>query len=277
MAKSTKSEAKKKTANNNKSAAKNNTEKKGSKKHLTILLVVAVILGFVGVAVNFGDLAKSAVEKVASKSMGVPVRLESLEISLKDKSIEVTGLTVGNPRGYEGPYALSVQTINIAAKDISKELLVFSDIKVTGTTVNLELNEKGNNLSDLRKSAKAAKTDKPKSAAEKTKVIINRLDIENAMLNSKTTLVESDLQSIKMPPIRITGIGEKSNGVLVSEAIVQVLNYVTQVATKRALQSGFMQGMNSEMLKELGNEYGFTIQSGQQGGIVDKVKGLFGN
>ncbi len=267
-----------KTTKTKTATKKKETQIKSNKKKITTVVVFAVIVGFVILVMNVSNLAKAGVEKIASNTLGVKVSIAKLDISLQDKKIEVSGLHIGNPDGYKRPHALTVDTIRIVVEGITPTLLTFNEIAVVGTTINMEVAKNGTNMTDIRKNMdRKASTKKPSSEGP-IKLIIKRLNIESATLNPTVVLAGGELPPVTMPNIRLTGIGQKSNGVLVSEAIGQILDRVTSVATQSAAESGFMRGMNADSLKNIQQSLG--LPSGvmdQVKGFGGKIKGIFGN
>ncbi len=237
---------------------------------------------------NFGQLAKNITEKVASEALGVKVTIASLDVSLPQQKIEVRGLRVANPEGYSDPHALSVQSAAIKIGSMSKELIVFDDISVIGAHINLEVNQNGTNLNDIKKNVAAGKKPKAKSEAPAkdvsqstpVKVVIKNMLVGDTKLTPRVLLIDGEGSAVIVPDIRLTGIGQKQNGILVRDAIGQVWDGVTKAATKSASGAGFLEGVSSDALKDMG--------AGKLQGLKDTlsndidelgsgIKGLFGN
>lgn len=257
--------AAKKTAKK-KTAAKAEETKK-NKTMIAGIVSVVVIIGVVLLVMNAGGMAKRAIEKVASHTLGVPVHIASLDISLQEKQVVVGGLKISNPEGYKNAHALTIETIDIAASDITKELLSFNNIIVSGTDLYLEVTENGTNFTDLRKKVDTKASAEEKAAGDPAKVIIDLLRIENARVHPSVTLAGGDMQTMTLRDIELRNIGRKSNGVLASEAIGEVLDEVVQVATEASMEQGFLKGLSSESMEDLG----------LSSGLFDKVRGIFGN
>lgn len=266
----TKKTAKKKTAGKK-------AESKNPKLAVALVLVVAAIIGAVALVMNVGSLAKMTAEKVVSATLGAPVTIASLDISLQDKQIRAGGVKIGNPAGYSQSYAATADEIIIAAERISQELLVFTDIKVTGTTLNMEVSEQGSNFTALREHARQYAAAQEQAGQQGgALVIIRSLTVEKATLNPGVILTGTAPQPVTLPDIRIRGIGEQSNGVPPGTAIAEIANYVVRVAVITALEQGFLRGMPPETLRsiqqQLGIPPGFMDQVRDLG---DKVKEMF--
>lgn len=240
-----------------------------------VLVLLLIIGGGAFLYMNLGNVAKSLAEKIGSETLGVPVRIANMEIVPHEKRIEVTGLTIGNPSGYKDSESLRVGTIRIVADSLSKELLVFNEIAVEDTNINLEVNQKGTNLSDLQKNIKPkASADQKTESGEPIKVIVKKLTLNGATLNPRVVLLSDTVKPVMMPDIQLTGIGQKTNGVLVSEAAAQVFDHITKVATKTASQQGLLQGMDQEAMKDMAGQMGVQLKDGLKGDIENKAKGL---
>src|SRR5262245_48729072 len=122
-----------------------------SKSAMTITSLAAAMLfgGGVYIMMNMNILAKNYLEREASRTLGVTVTIGSLDITLQERSAVVKNLTIGNPEGFEKPYAAKVETINIALGNMAQQLIEFRDIDVGKAEVNLEVRENVTNLAAI--------------------------------------------------------------------------------------------------------------------------------
>jgi hypothetical protein len=253
-------------------------KKKTSKKNLfpfkTILFLSILIAGGVFVYLNFGNWAKNLTEKIASDALGVRVQISSLHISLKDKEVRVNNLRIHNPRGYKTPHAMTTKQIKIGLNTASKELIDFKNIQVNGTTIYLEVTEKGNNLSDMKKLA-AAKPQKKSIGSEQVRVIIKKMTIGASTLKPSITLLGGSLGSIDIPAISFSNIGKKDKGVLAKEAITQILTKYMSVAEKNAGTAGFLKGIGGNVEKTIKGTENQIKNIGKD--FEKNIGGIFGN
>lgn len=225
-----------------------------SKSILTISSVVLILLfaGGVYLFLNFGSVAKTVSERVASQALGVPVSIGSVEVSFQDKAVTVSRVAVSNPPGYQGKHAATIETIFLKAHTLSQALLNFQDITVRGADVYLEVKPDATNLSDIKKNVntKAAAGDK---AAEQIKVIIEQMRIESLHVNPRVLLVGApDIKPVTVPDIVLRNIGKRENGVLAREAIAQIWGRISQDVSRAANQAGFYEGISPDALEDLG-------------------------
>lgn len=251
-------------------------------------LVITMIGAFVLVAaavvlMNVGSLVKVTVEKIASDTLGVPVTLATLEMNPAEKTVIVTGLNVGNPPGFTKPVSFTIGKIGITAESFSPALLVFEKIDVESTDINLEIVENATNLSMLSSSANKQAAAPDTAAAQQVqppKVIIRQLVFNGMTLNS-SAVTGGDLPAISVSGLHMTGIGEKENGVLASEAITQVLETVTRTAMQGSLQAGYLQSMSPAALDGIRNQFGLAEtfkEQAKQGfeNLKSGIRNLFG-
>lgn len=225
-----------------------------SKVILTVssVAVAAAFGGGVYLMMNFGSIAKNMTERVASETLGVKVSVGRIDVSFQDKAVTVSGVKVGNPAGYEGAHAATIEQIYLKADTLSDVLLRFNDVAVKGSEVYLEVHQNATNLTDIKKTvnAKAAKGDR---AAEQIKVIIENMRIEKMRVNPKVLLIgAANIEPITVPDIVLTGIGVKENGVLASEALGQIWADIAQRVSREANKQGFYEGLSPEALEDVG-------------------------
>lgn len=236
--------------------------------------------------VNMDSLAKQLSEKIASDTLGVPVTIGNIKISLEDKKVTVNNIEIANPGGYKKPNAIEINSIIIAAQSLSKELLNFARVNVNGTHVNLEVSGKGTNLGDLKKNMVAQKAKKePKKNDKKIKIIVQKFSLTQAQLNPSVTLLKKDLAYINVPDIHLTGIGEKQGGIVAQEALQQIMDAVLKKFNASANSAGFLEGLSLDTLNKIGITTGEVFQKNLKKSFdkdvqqfkegVDGLKGLF--
>lgn len=208
-------------------------------KPVLSLLFVLLLAGGVFLYLNFGSLAKNTAEKIASNALGVAVTISSLDISLKDKRAVLTGLKIANPDGYRNPHAITAEKLVVGLNTASKELVDIDDVEVDDVTVYLELTERGANITDLKKLANQKKQ-KESFASEKIRVIVRKMVVGTSTVHTSIAVLNTNFSSIQVPPVRISGIGTKSNGVLAKEAVRQIfVQYIKAVESRALSQEEF--------------------------------------
>lgn len=227
---------------------------------IAVLLIVAGIFLYL----NFGDLAKNTAEKIASNALGVKVTLSSLSVSLKEKKATIRGIKIHNPPGFKNTHIITADDMAIGLNTASRQLIDFKDIQVNGTVVNLEVTERGTNLQALKKLA-AQKKQKESIGSEQIRVIVRNMVINESTINPSVTLLNRDIGSIKLPPVRVSGIGQNSNGALAQDAVSQVLVQYLKAAESQANREGLLKNADA-----LVNDIKDSVDD-----VTKSIKGIF--
>ena len=72
------------------------------------VLIVIVLIALWYVLGNLDRLVEAAIERVGPQVTGTSVLVSGVSISLKEGRGEISGLTIGNPDGFESPHALRI-------------------------------------------------------------------------------------------------------------------------------------------------------------------------
>lgn len=250
-----------------------------AKSALTVGSLATAMLfgGGIYLYMNFGSIAKNLAEKYATQSLGVKVSIAKVDVSLKERVIQVSNVRIANPKGYKNPHAASIENIRIQAGNLSTELLEFKDVSVQGTDVYLEVKPTSTNLTDIRKNLNTNAGSNESQGAKAIKVILDKM-VLNGTVHPSVTLFDGDIAPVKLPEIRLRGIGRNENGVLVGQALSQVWKEISKQTIMAANKNGYLQGLSGDALKEVGIGQ-VQIMKDKVNEEVDKLKdglkGLF--
>jgi hypothetical protein len=215
---------------------------------IILLIVLVAAVGTVAyVVVNAGSIVKQVVEQVGSDVLGVPVTVRSVDLSLDGGSIG--GFQIGNPKGFETPYALRVEkaAVKIDATASTTKLVVIDQILVDKAEVNAEFVGRNSNLQTLQKNIEASMgPSEPEGEASDVKVVIEKFDFTNA-----NTVVKSDLLGggkVSVPDLHLTDIGRKESGVTAAEAAKQLFGPVIGAIVKAAVAQ--QTGIDQDKIKD---------------------------
>ena len=236
------------------------------KKILLGVLSVLLLGGFLYLFLNFEAIVTRQAEKIASNAIGVNVDIDGMDISLKNRTVVISGITVANPKGYKKPYAVQTDTVTIALNTATRELIDFKDISVQGSVVTLEVNENGMNLVDLKNLANAKKKTETSEASEKVRVIIEKMVVESSVIEPHITFMDRDIASFSMPAVRFSNLGQ-GGGIHAGEAVTEILTKYLSAAERQARNSGALTGIKLPGMTEVEE----TINE-----AVEGIKGLFG-
>lgn len=254
-------------------------------KKLLLGLVVLLLLIAIGSGLlwsNLDRLIKSGIEKYGSAATQAAVEVDRVSLSLGTGEGALNDLTVGNPKGFDTPYALNLNSISVKIDTASLRgtgPIIIDDITVKNPKVYYEIiGRKQNNLDTLsdnaatytRNKESAARTANAgtESKGEGRKVVIKSLMIEGGEISVAHYLLKDQSLQTKLPKIHLTNLGQNNKGIAPAEVADQVMRAITNATSRAAAVT---------IAKELGGLKNLPagVLEGAEGGL-DAVKGLFG-
>ena len=260
---------------------------KSAKKILAYVIVsIAVILLvlIVGFHIFGAGMIKAVVEKTASSTLGVPVTVKSIDLSILRGQVEIKGLVVNNPPGYANETLLELGdgVVNLDIGSLMSDTIKIQLVKLDNTKLTIEQKGLTNNLNEiLDKLPKGEKEATPKTEKSGKNLTVNKLEIINTDVRVKLLPIpgKSDTVSLKLDPIVMENLGtdkKLSTAALVSK-VMGVL--ATSIAKQGAgvLPDEMVKGISSTLGKT--GEFGkgavkTTTEAGKN--AVEGIKGIFG-
>ena len=159
-------------------------------KFVVIPIVVLLLVLVVVFLVAGNTLIKKGIETAGSATLGVPVTVKSVNLSLLRGRVGIKGLVIKNPPGYANDTLLDLGegVVNLNIGSLMSNTIKIELIKLDGTKMTMEQKGLTNNLKEiLDKLPKSEEQPKPK-AEEKGKgknLNIARLEITNTNVKVK--------------------------------------------------------------------------------------------
>jgi hypothetical protein len=182
---------------------------------IVILIIAAVGGGVYYVLTNLDSLVKQAIEKYGSQATHTAVRVQGVNIKIKQASAAISGLTVANPAGFSAPNAFSLGKIavSINASALSQKKIVLDDVQINAPEVFYEVNaDKQGNLNILKDNlagkGKATATDKSAAKAEGPQPIITikKFEFAGAALTAKVVPLNNKEYKLSLPAFQLTNL-----------------------------------------------------------------------
>lgn len=271
--------------------------------------VVALII--VGVVVMYfiaGDVIKAAVEKYGSEVTQAKVTLDKVDLSLTSGKGSLSGLVVGNPKGFKTPSAMRLGQVSVTIDTgtITNDTVVIKEVLIMAPEVTYELGDGGSNIDALKRNADAyakargfsgstkkekPEAAKPEEAKEAKKLIIENLIVRSGKVSVSAPFLQGKALGTSLPSIHLKDIGKKKGGASPGEVAEKVLDEIAGAATKAVAnlnlgaikdQLGKGAGQVKDLLeKGVGGAAGGAGDAGSavQKGAEDAgkaIKGLFG-
>jgi Uncharacterized protein involved in outer membrane biogenesis len=211
-----------------------------------LLLIVAAVL-YIWLANPLNALVKTAIEKYGSEMTQAQVSVSGVDLSPTDGKGVLSGLALGNPKGFKSPHALKAGRIELALEpaSLTRDVVLIHRIHVDAPYISYEKNDKGvTNFDAIQRNVQryvgaGSKAPKEDKKAE-TKMVIESLLIRNAKVNY------NGLMDLKLPDIHLRNIGKKSGGATsaeVTRAIVGELNKQLAITLAKAAAVGAVGGV----------------------------------
>jgi len=248
---------------------------------IVIALVVLIILAVVAVGLFLDSGIKKGVETVGPMVAKVPVKLESVSVSLWSGSGKIKGLLVGNPEGYKTPSAIQVGTAELALQpgSLLSDKVVIRNINVQGPEITFETDLKGNNLSKIvanmeGSSGGGTEPTKPESQSKSSrKLQVDNFVVTGGKINVSVTALGGKSATVPLPEIRLTGLGQGPDGITAAELTKRVLQEIEKKAAQAA--SGAVADLSKqagELTKGLQKDAGGAINATKSIGDLFKKK-----
>jgi hypothetical protein len=259
------------------------------------LALAIVVLAIAGAAYyfasNLDSLVKAVIERYGSEATQTRVTLKSVELKPTSGSGSLSGLVVGNPKGFSGAEAISLGDIRVTLDigSLQSNPIIIKDVQIIQPSISYEYASGGGNLETIQKNvqAYAAKfgggQTEPKAGSASTggeaskqperKVIIENLVIRDGKIAASHAALQGRAISASLPTIQLKDIGKGSNGATPAEVAEKVLGTISAQASRVA--TGELQKQLGNLLKDPAGAIGGAT-GGAAGGAADKLKGLLG-
>jgi hypothetical protein len=215
------------------------------------LVVVAVVALVIFAFFGLGRAIKVAVESVGSSATGTQVTLKSADVSLTTGEGRLTGLVVGNPKGYGTPSALELGDIDVKidTSTVTSDTIVIEKVVIENPGVTYEVGPGGSNIGVIQANVDAFSKSlgaggssgggggesKPKSApAPKTddksggkKFVITDLIVRGGNVNVSASVLGGKKVTATMKEIHLQNLGKAEGGATTGEIAEKVLAAIT--------------------------------------------------
>jgi hypothetical protein len=208
------------------------------------VLVVLVVGGGASIAYLASTLdarVKNGIEASGSEALGLPVRVDAVELSLLSGRGVLRGLRVANPSGYSDADALRLGEVRLQI-DLSTllgDVLVVEELAIEQPRVNVEVDAAGlSNIEQIGKlagqrSARAASPDVaagPEAGAEldaqpARRLIVQKLSVGALQLSADLTPIGGSKWNSELPALEREGLGgaEGAPGGEIGTIVMRVL------------------------------------------------------
>jgi hypothetical protein len=251
-----------------------------------ILIGVAVLLVIVAggayfLLSNLDGLIKTALEDYGSQATQAPVKVNSVKLSLTSGEGGISGISIGNPKGYSASnaFALGLVSLKLDTGSVTKNPVVIKEIVIDKPQVTYEMGPGGSNLQTIQSNVNAfakkmggggsgtpAQQPATGSKEPERKLIIENLYVRNGQIAASHAALQGQQVNAGLPTIHLTNIGKSKGGATPAEVANEVIGAISQQAAKVAA---------ADLGKTLDSLKG-QLGGANAGGAVGDLRGVLG-
>jgi hypothetical protein len=206
----------------------------------TIVVILALIGLATAVALRYGagrldGAVAGAIERHGSALTGTSVDVDGVDLALSAGRVDLAGLTVGNPRGYDTDYAVRIGSaaVELDIGSLAGAVPVIEELVLDGALINAEQRGAASNLTDIEQHATAPSGRAP--AGDPGRIVVERFRVRSA----RVLLTSEHLGTPEELPLRdvvVENIGSAAGGVTYSEAAEAMLLPILAAARSAAAE-----------------------------------------
>lgn len=202
-----------------------------------------LVVGGLVAASLLGSVVRKGITTVGPRLTGTPVTLEHVRLSPLSGSGSLTGLTVGNPPGWQSERAFSLGRIHLDLEPLSllSDAIVIEELSIDGAQFVYETKLVRSNIKDLLAAIEKATGGPaaPGGEGSPQKFIVKKFTLTDSEVSLGVSMAAIRLP---LPPITLTDLGVQEGGITASEltgALMRsVLADIGQASAKAAGQLG---------------------------------------
>ena len=233
---------------------------------LTSVLVLAVG-GYIFRQFFLGSVVKAGVNKFGPGITQTKVQLDAANISPLSGAGTLTGLNVGNPKGWTEQDAFRLGRIHIDLEPFSilGDHIVINEIIIDQPEFLYETKIVARNVGDLLKNIEQSLgqpgTDAKDKSGKPLKIVIKKFVLRDGMVKLG---LGGAAMTLPMPPISMTDIGTAEGGITPGQVVAAVMRSVT----------GSIVSATTQAMTKINSTFGAAADTVT--GAANAIKGLFG-
>lgn len=213
-------------------------------KKLLIALVILVVVGVGVVFYAFDSILKGGIETAGSRVLQTDVTVSSVGISPLSGNGGMRELRIGNPEGFNEPYAMELGGLDVGVDvgSVFSDVIVIDHIIIADPVITYETRIRTDNIRTLLANLGGGSDGQADEAGAGSgkRIIIRDFQMLGPQVNVSSTLGSAE---VAIPDLRLQNIGQENAAVTVAEAGRQIFE-----ALNRQLIAADLP--NVEMLRE---------------------------
>lgn len=219
------------------------------------VLVIAGVTAYFWFSNPLGSILKAAIEKFGPEMTQAAVRVGKVNISPTTGHGSLTGLLVGNPKGFKTDYTLKADNVRVEidVASLTKDVVVIHRVSIESPSIIYEKGSGGTNFDAIQRNVEQSlgvDQSKGKSADSGSgkKLIIEVFSIRNAKVSY------GDALSLPLPDIELHNIGKDKGGASSASVMKSVIGALNGKLVG-SIAKGMVEGVGSAV-KGVGGLFG---------------------
>lgn len=202
-------------------------------------LVAVIVVAAVFFYSSLDSLIETAVEGVGSEVTQTTVSLKAAKVSPTSGEGTLSGLYVGNPKGFEteSAFRLGEVSVKLDVATLADDVIIIEEVVIVSPEVTYELGPEGSNIDAIERNVETyvnaligssgGAGNSSEDDGSGPKLIIENLYIRDGVVNVSATVLAGRTLSAPLPDIHLTGIGKEEGGATLGKLVEEVLASVT--------------------------------------------------
>ncbi len=226
-----------------------------------IAVIFVIIIGvLVYGASQSGSIIQEAVLEYAPPATGADVTLDKVNVSILGGNAGLSGLTVGNPKGFKSDYAFKVADVGVKIDmaSLASDIIRIEEVRIDGADLIYEIGTKGNNISRIQKNIEAytqslvGESSESSGSGGEAKFIVDHIYITGTKVKLASDLLGGKGVALPLPNIHLTDIGTEEKAASAGEVGSKVFGAVNSGLSK-IITKDMIKGTLSGVKKKLGD------------------------
>lgn len=194
---------------------------------ITSIVIASIVLILAASPLWLGSVSKIVAESVVPDITGTDFDIDALSVNLYSGQVSAEGIVLKNPKGFKDADAVRVGKVDvkISMPSIKTNVIVVESVLVKDLFVSYVSSNGTNNfdyISSYASKSESSEQDEETQASEAhdegKKVVIDLVKLEGAKVKLGV------VPPLPIPNLEFKDIGKESNGVILSEVLVTILD-----------------------------------------------------
>lgn len=239
------------------------------KRAIYITLGTCIILlgGILWLRSNLDGIVRQAIIDYGTAMTKAPISVEAVKIDAASGEGTISGLTIGNPAGFQTAHALKIQQLSLAIEpsSLTSQVIVIRKIAILSPEVTYEKGDAMTNFDAIQHNIKQYTGAQEKPENPTTRFIVEEFTMRHASAQASASFMKGKTIGVNLPDLTLHQIGKKEGGISAGALGNTIAN---------AMQKQLTGAINFNTLGKAAEDAAKSVSKAASGAL-DKMKSLF--